>query len=188
MGVVAALAATLSGVAGGRVGAPAIVDRTFSCEAGFVGGLHQVNLSVVFSTQPGSRIQPSAEVTRNLFEAALGRLAPEGVSVHRQRCLPTRAKLRLTTKEMRGGAVSQLGAEVTCETPRRLFLRVRAVFTGRATVETRRDFGFPQLVARGDVVNAAIAVGAPKGKPLAYLALTKAGKARLFTGRTCKED
>ena len=183
------LAATLSDVAGGRVGAKGIVDRTFSCEAGFVGGLHQVNLSIVPSTQPGSsQIQPSAEFTRNLFEAALESLAPEGVSVHRQRCIPARAKLRLTTKGMRGGAVSQIGAETTCETPRRLLLRVRAAFAGPVRVETQRDFGFPQLVARGEVLNAAVDVGASTGKPLAYLALTKAGKARLFTVRTCKED
>jgi len=186
---VLALAGTLT--TGGRAvpSTPVVFDRTFSCEAGFVGGLHLVNLGVEFGTTPGSsRLQPAAGVTRNLFEAALGHLSADGVSVHRQFCSPVKGTVRHTTKGMRGGAVSALGGEARCETPRRFLLRIRAAFDTPPRSETVRQFGFPQLVVRGDVRHAALAVGTRAGTTIAYLALTGNGNARLFTVRACKED
>lgn len=57
---------------------------------------------------------------------------------------------------------------------------------GTATIV--REFGLPQLVVRGEVAEGVIAVGTRTGRPIAYLALTKKGTARLFTARTCEED
>lgn len=163
-------------------------DRTFSCAAGFLGGLHQVDLDVAFEAQQGSSgLAPSGGVTRNMFEAALGYVTLDGVTVHRGLCSPATRSLRLTTKGMRGGAAPALGAEARCETPRRFLLRIRAGFDAPPNAETSRQFGFPQLIVHGDVTHAAIAVGTPAGRPIAYLSIAR-GKARLFTVRSCRDD
>lgn len=185
----AVFAVAFAPAAGGDPYATRVFDRTFSCESGYVGGLHQVSLGIEFAAAPGSsRLSPSAGVTRDLFEAALGHVSGEGLTVHRQRCTPVKANVRLTTKGMRGGAVPALGAEARCETPRRLLLRLRGEFAAPPITETVRQFGFPQLVVRGQVKRAQLVIGTPVGKPIAYAALTDKGDARLFTVRTCEED
>ena len=164
-------------------------DRTFSCAAGFLGGLHQVDLDVAFHARQGSsNFAPSGEVTRNMFEAALGHLTLDGVAVHRALCSPVARSLRLTTKGMHGGGVPALGAEARCETPRRFLLRIRAAFDAPPNAETTRQFGFPQLVVHGDVSRAEIAVGTLAGRPIAYLSIARPGKARLLTARSCRDD
>jgi hypothetical protein len=183
------LAVLLAPGGGAEPRATRIVDRTFSCAAGYVGGLHQVTIGTTFSTPPGSStLRASSYVTRNLHEAALGSLSSEGISVHRRLCSAARRTVKLSTKGLRGGAVPPLGAEATCETPRRVLLRVRAVFARPVTAQTLRTFGFPQLVATGELEQAALAVGTLLGKPIAYTSVTGAETSRLFTLRTCKED
>jgi hypothetical protein len=132
-------------------------------------------------------LRASSYVAQNMFES-LGHLSSEGLSVHRGHCAVARTKVALTTKGLRGGAVSQLGVQTTCETPRRVLLRVRAVFRRPVSTQVSRQFGFPQLVASGDVEQAAIAIGTLTGRVIAYASLTGAEKARLFTLRTCEED
>ena len=169
--------------------APRILDRTYSCEAGYIGGLYQVQLSSRY--QPGaspSKLLAFASVTKNMWESPHGQLGSTGLSVNRKLCVPSRGAVTLTTKGMRGGRVPPLGVEATCETPRRVLMRVRAVFTRSPRVSTSRQFGFPQLTAFGSVGEAAIAIATPAGNPIAYVAVTGTEKARLFTVRTCKED
>jgi hypothetical protein len=183
--LVAGLAASS---AGAEPQASRVVDRTLSCQAGFVGGLHQVTVGTTFGTRPGSSIlKASAYVQQNMFES-LGNVWSDGLAVHRGHCAGTRKNVALTTKGLRGGTVSQLGARATCETPRRILLRVRAVSERLVSTRITRRFGFPQLVASGDLELAAIAIGTPAGKPIAYLSVTGAEKARLFTLQTCEED
>lgn len=185
--VVLALAGTLSG--GGRA-APAVVvlDRTFSCEAGYLGGLYQVQLSSTYEPATSSSLRAVASVTKNIWESPYGMLASSGFSVHRGLCTPSTATVKLTTRGLRGGAVPSLGVEAMCETPRRVLMRVHAVFSRPPSVATSRQFGFPQLNAFGSVRRAAIAVGTPAGKTFGYLSVTGSERARLFTVRTCKED
>lgn len=194
--VVAAVALLGAGVLAGA-GATAtslgaavhVFDRTFSCEAGYVGGLYQVGLSAALSVDAGSsRLRASTAVTRNMHDAALGSLGWDGVSVHRGYCTPSKARVRLTTKGLRGGAVPPLGREANCETARRVLLRVRASFARPVTARTHRTFGFPQLTVPGNVQQAALAVASPTGTTVAYLAVTGTDKARLFTRPHCKED
>jgi hypothetical protein len=187
--VVVGLAAVLLAPAHARESASRVVDRTFSCEAGFVGGLHQVTVSSGFSASPGSsKLRASSVVTKNIHEAALGSMSSDGVVVHRRLCSVARSPVKLTTKGLRGGAVPSLGVDATCETPRRVLLRVRAVFKRPVTPQTVNHFGFPQYSAMGEVETATLAVGTRTGKTIAYLGVTGAEKARLFTLRTCKED
>jgi len=190
--VVLIASAVLATVWASRVGAEPrasrIVDRTFSCEAGFVGGLYQVTLGTTFTTRPGSsRLRASSYVQQNMFES-LASLDSDGLTVHRGLCAAANKTVALTTKGLRGGTVSQLGARTTCETPHRVLLRVRAVFERPVTTRITRRFGFPQLGASGDVVRAAMAIGTLTGRTIAYASVTGTEKARLFTLRTCEED
>ena len=89
---------------------------------------------------------------------------------------------------MRGGVVPPLGTTSTCETPRRVLLRVRAMFERPVTPRMSRRFGFPQLTAEGSVREAALVIGTRAGKPIAYAALAGNETARLFTSIDCQED
>ncbi len=182
------VSATLVSGVGAEPGAVHIVDRTFSCEAGYLGGLYQVQLSSSYQPASSSKLQAVASITRNMWDSPYGMLASSGFSVHRGLCRPSTATVTLTTKGLRGGAVPSLGVEAMCETPRRVLMRVRAVFSTPPDVATSRQFGFPQLNAFGSVRQAAIAVGTPAGKTFAYVSVTGSEKARFFTVRTCKED
>jgi len=135
--VVAGLAAVLLAPAHARESASRVVDRTFSCEAGYVGGRYQATVSSGFSTSPGSsKLRASSVVTKNIHEAALGSMSSQGVVVHRRLCSVARVTVKLTTKGLRGGAVPPLGTDATCETPRRVLVRVRAVFERPVTPQT----------------------------------------------------
>jgi hypothetical protein len=186
--MLAGIAAVLLAPAHAGDRASRVVDSTYSCAAGFVGGLHQVTVRSSYSATPGAaRLRVSSSIATNIYES-LGSLSADGFTLHRGLCVPAKATVKLTTKGMRGGAVPPLGAEATCETPRRLLLRVRAVFKRPVTPQTSRQFGFPQLVATGQLENAAFAVGTPAGRTVAYLSVAGTEKARFFTVRTCKED
>jgi hypothetical protein len=114
-------------------------------------------------------------------------MSSDGVVVHRRLCSPARRTVKLTTKGMRGGAVPPLGAAATCETQRRVLLRIRAVFERPVTPQTVSHFGFPQFSAVGDLETAALAIGTPTGKTIAYLGVTGTDRARFFAVRTCEE-
>lgn len=187
IGVVAA-ASALATNAGADVSASRIVDRTFSCEAGFVGGLHQVTVRSGYSTIPdSSKLKVYSGVARNMFDS-LASLYSEGFNVHRGNCATARARVALSTKTLRGGVVPPLGAEATCVTPTRVLLRVRASFTRPPTIDTTGRYGYPLLSVTGALETSAIAVATRTGKPIAYLSVTGAEKARFFTRPTCKED
>lgn len=182
------LAAVALGPAQARIDASRILDRTYSCEAGYIGGLFQVQLSSQYQPGTASKLQVFASVTKNMWESPYGQLGSAGLSVNRKLCVPASAAVKLTTSGMRGGRVPPLGAEAMCETPRRVLMRVRAVFKRPPQVSTSRQFGFPQLSAFGRVDQAAIALADPAGRPIAYVSVTGTEKARFFTVRTCKED
>lgn len=176
-------------VASADPAASRIVDRTFSCAPGYVGGLYQVDLSSSYSKPPGStRLKIASAVTQDMHSAPLAQLVSDGVSVHRGLCSPANGAVKLSTKGMRGGAVPPLGSAATCETPSRPLLRVRAVFKRPVLVQTTKPFGFPVLSASGELEQAALAIGTKTGKTIAYLSVTGKDKGRQFTVRTCKED
>ena len=183
-----ALAAVVLAPAQARTDASRILDRTYSCEAGYIGGLYQVQLNAQYQAGSSSKLQVFASVTKNMWESPYGQLGSTGLSVNRKLCVPATGAIRLTTNGMRGGRVPPLGAEAMCETPRRVLMRVRAAFERPPQVSTSRQFGFPQLTAFGRVQQAAIALADPAGRPIAYVSVTGTEKARFFTVRTCKED
>ena len=79
------------------------------------------------------------------------------------------------------------GQEYECEVPRRVFVRVRAVFHTPTKLEPDRSFGYLQLQARCEVSEAALAVRTASGRTLAFASLG-AGKARVFATPGCTED
>lgn len=184
----AALAVAFTPHGGAEPAASRILDRTFSCEAGYVGGLHQVTVQAYYRTPEGSsKLRVSASVTQNMF-TSLGSMSSEGVAVHRGLCSVSRKTLRLTTKSLRGGVASQLGVKATCETPRRVLLRIRAIFRRPVATRIVRTFGFPQLTVTGELDHASMAIGLATGEPIAYVSVTGTERSRLFTRASCKED
>ena len=170
-------------------GASRIVDRTFSCETGYLGGVYQATVESYWYVPPqaGRRI-PSGTVSTNLTDGFLGGISPNSMSVNREHCTPTRATLPLTTKGMRGGPFSPLSMEYDCYTPRRVLLRIRGDFVKPPTLRTASPFGYPQLQAQGPATQTALAVGTLAGKLIAYTSIAGAKKARLFTSTNCQED
>jgi hypothetical protein len=104
------------------------------------------------------------------------------------RCTQSRTRVALTTEKLDGGPAGPSEREFECETPRRVLVRIRAVFRSRAMLETSRDFGYPTLRAGGEVTEAALAIRTQAGRPLAFASVHESGRARVFGGRGCVED
>jgi hypothetical protein len=187
--VVAGIAGALLAPAYGREGASRLVDRTFVCETGYVGGIYQATMQSYWSIPPQvERRMPSATVVTNLTIGFLGGISTSSMYVNRLHCTATNAKLPLTTKGLRGGAFSPLAAEFDCYTPRRVLLRLRGDFVKPTTLRTASPFGYPQLRALGATKQAELAVATLAGKPIAYASIAGAKTARLFTSTDCQED
>jgi hypothetical protein len=86
--VASGLAAVFLAPASAREDATNVIDRTFSCEAGYVGGLHQVTIHSAYRPRPGSsKLRASSSVTQNMFES-LGSMSSDGFTVHRGHACP----------------------------------------------------------------------------------------------------
>jgi hypothetical protein len=166
-----------------------IVDRTFACETGYLGGVYQATVQSYWSVPPQvTRRTPSATVVTNLTDGFLGGISSSSIYVTRVHCKATSAELPLTTKGLRGGSFSPLGTEYKCYTPRRVLLRIRAEFVRPTPLRAASRFGFPQLQALGATTRAELAVATLAGKPLAYASVAGAKKTRLLTSSDCQED
>ncbi len=182
------VAATLLSPAYAREEASRLVDRTFACETGYLGGIYQATVESYWFVPPkAERGIPSATVVTNLTNGFLGGISSTSIYVNRLHCKSTSARLPLTTKGLRGGTFSPLATEHDCNTPRRVLLRLRGDFVKPTTLRTASPFGYPQLRALGATKQAELAVATLKGKPIAYASIAGA-KARLFTSTDCQED
>lgn len=99
-------------------------------------------------------------------------------------CRTTSAKIPLNHAGLRGGSPGQLGTSVDCMTPRRVLLRVRAVFASSPKLNRRGGY----LRTTETLTSAAFAVRTEKGKPVVYAETFKSGMTKLFTARACEED
>jgi hypothetical protein len=186
--VVAGMAAALLAPAQARDTASRIIDRTFVCEAGYLGGIYQVSFESYWHMPPTGRRTPSATASTNLASGSIAGISPTSLNVNRLHCKATGAKVPLTTKGLRGGAFSPFNTEYDCFTPRMVLLRVRGEFVKPTTLRTVSPFGYPQLHAQGPATQIQLAVGTLKGKPIAYASIAGPKKARLFTYNDCQED
>jgi len=163
-----------------------VVDRTFSCEAGYLGGVYQVDVESAWDVDAQDRRRPSATLTTNLDNGVLASTASDAVLVNLSHCKGVRQKLPLTTKGLAGGATA-LGEHVACFTPRRVLLRLHAEYVQPVTSRVISPFGYRELTASGVVTRAEIAIGTLSGRPIAYASTTGTTKDRLFAKPDCRE-
>lgn len=104
----------------------------------------------------------------------------------RKACAPSPAWLALTPNGLDGGPASYFSDEYECDAPRRVVVRLRAVFaTPTSFMLHRRSGGLRTQQATAPVRDVRIAVRTEAGKPFLYLEALASGKARIFTAKGC---
>jgi hypothetical protein len=207
----AAALAVGSAQAGGRSGAATFVlDRTYSCAIVLHGGLYQLENRAHPGARTGTSWTKLAYagLRTGVFSGATGNLLAwisagkptktttldqefwtfdvrtfGTVGVRGELCNPTRVTVPLTAAGLRGGAAAALGSELKCDVPRRVLVRVRAVFDSRAVLRGK-EFESAHVPVR----EAKLAVRTVAGKPLAYATVSQTGKATLFTAKACRAE
>lgn len=105
------------------------------------------------------------------------------LAVNAQRCKPASSRIPLASTGLRGGPASQLGDALDCASPRRVVVRVRWS-AASSTLKSHRQF----LRTTEPLGEASLAVRTQAGKPLVYATVSRSGKTRLFTAKSCVED
>jgi hypothetical protein len=170
-------------------GSTAVVDRTFSCAAAIRGGLRMVEVrAFAGSGQPPSSSTAEFGLHTNWTpDGTLASGSTGGILLNPTRCTATRTPVPLVARGLRGGTATASGVEYKCEAPRRVLVRIRAVFHVPTKLETDRPLGYPSLHADGEVKEATLAVQAESGRRLAFASLA-GGKVRLLAAPDCTED
>jgi hypothetical protein len=172
-----------SGAATGPGSGAAVIDRTLLCSIAMRGGIRLLELNASSQTPTGAAY---FGLTTNWSpDAGLVSATTESLSLNPTRCTPTRLRVRLTTKNLEGGSAGPSEREFECETPSRVLVRIRAVFRSRAALETNRDFGYPMLIAGGEVKETSLAIRTQAGRPLAFASIHESGRARVFAAPSC---
>ena len=193
-----------------------VIDRTFLCTNAVQAGIREITVSARRGFQQSGKWEWLAGASVMHFggasvrerrgssdqQWAVGMAAgagavPEGrlgnnpgISIRsRERnsaCSPSRARVRLSTRGLSGGAVDYFSDEFKCVVPRRILVRLRGVFGSPASLQPAGDPGpFRTLQANGPLQEGAIAVRTQAGKPLLFATVSESGRARLFTARSC---
>jgi hypothetical protein len=99
-------------------------------------------------------------------------------------CNPSRQRVPLARTRLRDAGAIPLVEEFDCASPRRVYVRVRAVLQSKVTLR-RKGFFRATLVP---VREAELVVRTESGKPLVYAQVLRSGKTRLFTAKGCAPD
>lgn len=199
--LIAAVSATSTGSAKtGGSAASRVIDRTLLCTIYLKAGVRQIELAA----QPGIRDSKNpSEWLRSPYAAAesyglpntpygdLVAIGAGAVSHNRSRCVLSRAKVVLSTTGLSGGQPSTFGDDWECAAPRRVLVRLRAVFKEPVTLRvapTDSTGRHRAMIARGTLQTGAFAIRTETGRPIAYAEASSTGKVRLFTRRTCFPD
>jgi hypothetical protein len=190
LGLGALACSTLVAAAGADPHAARVLDRTYSCVSGYLGGIYQVHLELY-----GKRQDPAVgdglafgEVTTTLFpNPRLAGLGPSWLDINPTHCSVLRTRAPIATLGLRGGRVGALGQIVNCETPKRVIVRIRGAFDRPVALRRMRIFDLTLLHAEAPARLTTVALSTPKGKPIAVASI-EAGKASLFTSGNCEED
>lgn len=102
-------------------------------------------------------------------------------AVNRRICRTVSTRIPLTSAGLTGGQAGQLGEIFDCGVPRRVLVRVRAVFESPTTLKGHDIF----LLTTTPVQEARLAVRTQSGKPLVYATVAASGRSTLFTGKGC---
>jgi hypothetical protein len=165
-----------------------VIDRTLLCSTAIRGGIRQISIQASAAVGPASGGASFGVLTSWVPDGRLASGSTAGLTLNSPHCSSTRANVPLAPGKLEGGSPGTSGQEFDCETPRRVLLRVRAEFRVPTPLETSREWGYPELVARGEVTKASLAIRTQAGKPLAYATVSASGKARLFAAGSCIED
>lgn len=125
------------------------------------------------------RPSSATAVEEHLFPTPV--LANGTLALSREHCRTVATRIPLTSKGLRGGAASQLGESLDCESPRRVLIRVRATFQSPAALRERDRF----LRTTVPIAEASLAMRTQAGKPLVYAEVVQSGRTRLFTAGSC---
>lgn len=87
----------------------------------------------------------------------------------------------LSPRGLGGGSANRFGENFECYPPKRVLIRVRAVFSS-PTAPKRRGAGLASSVT---VKEGRLAVRTQTGKPLVYAEALESGRARLFVAGNC---
>ena len=117
----------------------------------------------------------------------LAGLGAPWVEINPTHCNPLKAPGALIERGLRGGQVGGLGRVVDCQTPARLVIRIRGVFTRPTALRPYRIFDLTFLRAEAPARATTVALSTSKGRPIATLRVEN-GKAFLFTSANCEED
>jgi len=185
-------------------GSAKVIDRTLSCTTGFDKGIQNVDVlarsafrnpngkldglgQVVIST-PGVPNRPLT-FSPTLAGATAGWPAPEpfksgALGFSPKLCKSARGTVGLSSRGLGvGGEASVFGEDVTCPTPGKVVIRVRATFLepAKLVLTAKKDY----LSADARIKKAQIAVRTPDGRPIAYGEVIDSGKATLWTAGRC---
>jgi hypothetical protein len=156
--------------------ADTVIDRTLSCSTALRGGIRTVS------------IEASARGSGLLVLSPTHRLVavfPSLLELSPNRCTRTGTRVRLSASKLRRRASEPSGKTFDCAAPKRVLIRVRAVFPLPTVLALGRPFGYPALTAEGQVKQASIAVRTQAGRSLALATWSASGTVRLFTARGC---
>lgn len=207
LALTAATALLIAPAATSANSASRIIDRTVVCKTTGMGFPDAVRLLTASATPriPASNSTPTASVTNG--DESGGPLVGAGLRTGRapvgsasttgearvsdeagRRCTRTGVRIPLTSKELRGGPVGEIGNAYKCTVPAKVIIRVRAVF--KRPTSFRLDARFNQAVAPGDITVGYVAVATLRGrKPIAFASVHGAsGTARIFAAPGCTES
>jgi hypothetical protein len=198
--VIAALAATAEPATPAPV---RVVDRTLVCTTGYHGGARILYLRAqaaygsggkldwlagIYLSTPGNPDPTNPNYRPSLAGVNAGWPPPPplksgGLGFASRLCAPSKERVGLSRRGLVGGVASQTGDDYSCVVPRRVLVRVRAVF--RAPVELKPIGRRTYVSAEGRVEQGQVAVRTLSSKPLVYGDVREAGRARLFTTGGC---
>jgi hypothetical protein len=174
--------------ANARPDASRVIDRTFVCATGYLGGIYQLEVDAYFAARQGSqKREVFANVATNLPDGFLGGVDAKEVFVNPRHCNAVE-RVRPTTGHLHTVAVDPLGVQVECDTPRTVVVRIRGEFAKPTSLRTAQAFGRPRLRASGAVEEAAITIATRAGRTIASVTVASTQKARLSTSTNCRED
>jgi hypothetical protein len=178
---------------GARTGTPAgagarVVDRTFLCPTVTQGGIRMVTIRASNASGEGAAHQEASVSVSTGHSTSLVSATTTGLSLEGGNCTTAASRAPLGTGDLKPRSPGLSGTEFECEAPRRVLIRVRAVFRAPTSVESNPASGAPSLSAQGEISEASVAVRTPGGERLALASVSGSGKARLFAARGCVED
>jgi hypothetical protein len=175
-----------------------IVDRTLQCRVGYSNGARLLLLTVRSAARRGDKLDwlahatvatPGNPLSRQNMQPTLAGVSAGwpppppftsgGLGYDNTRCGPSRAKVPLSPKGLRGGVASAFGEDLRCIVGKSVVIHLRATFSQAVTEEPNK--AGDAVTALGRMLTGEIAVRTPAGKPLVYAAVADGGRARLFT-------